>query len=54
MAVSGILMEEKLTKQQSAGLVMGLKVEKATVVPWAAYPGSVWRLCRARVLGPEM
>lgn len=41
--------------QQRTGLVaVGRKVEKAAVVPWAAYPGSIWGPHTAKVLGLEL
>lgn len=41
--------------QQRTGLVTeGLRIEKATVVPLPAYPGSIWWPHRERAPGLEM
>lgn len=40
MAVSGILIEEKLTKPSLGYL--GLRVKKSIMAPWTAYPGGIW------------
>lgn len=54
MAVSGILIEEKVAQSSRELVAVVLKVEKAIGVPLPAYSGSIWGPHRERAPGWEI